>query len=57
MKMEIGYYDDHKNTTGALTTRLAVDASRVQGVAGVRTGIVCANFGALGKLHNECSLF
>lgn len=29
---EIGWYDDHKNSTGALTTRLSTDASQVQGV-------------------------
>lgn len=29
---DIGWYDDHKNSVGALTTRLATDASLVQGV-------------------------
>lgn len=29
---EIGWFDDHKNSPGALTTRLATDASQVQGV-------------------------
>ena len=28
----IAYFDDHKHNTGALTTRLATDASAVQGV-------------------------
>lgn len=29
---EIGWFDDHRNSPGALTTRLATDASQVQGV-------------------------
>ncbi|XP_077584263.1 bile salt export pump-like isoform X6 [Stigmatopora nigra] len=28
---EVGWFDDHKNSPGALTTRLATDASQVQG--------------------------
>ena len=30
---EVGYFDDHKNNVGAVTTRLATDASAVQGVS------------------------
>jgi len=30
---EIAYFDDHENAVGALTTRLATDASQVQGVS------------------------
>lgn len=30
---EIGWFDDHRNSPGALTTRLATDASQVQGVS------------------------
>ncbi len=30
---EIAFFDDAKNSTGALTTRLATDASAVQGVS------------------------
>ena len=30
---EVGYFDDHKNSVGAVTTRLATDASAVQGVS------------------------
>lgn len=29
---DIGWFDDQKNSPGALTTRLATDASQVQGV-------------------------
>jgi len=29
---EIGWFDDRRNSPGALTTRLATDASQVQGV-------------------------
>lgn len=35
---EIGWFDDHRNSPGALTTRLATDASQVQGVSsGLKT--------------------
>lgn len=33
LKQEIGWFDDPKNSPGALTTRLATDASMVQGVS------------------------
>lgn len=33
LRQEIGWYDDEKNSTGALTTRLAGDAAQVQGVS------------------------
>lgn len=33
MSQDISYFDDHKNNLGALTTRLATDASAVQGVS------------------------
>ncbi len=32
LRQEIGYFDDHSNNVGALTTRLATGASSVQGV-------------------------
>jgi ABC-type multidrug transport system fused ATPase/permease subunit len=31
LNMEMSYFDDPLNTTGALTTRLSTDASKVQG--------------------------
>lgn len=33
LKQEIGWFDDPENSPGALTTRLATDASMVQGVS------------------------
>ncbi|KAI0227963.1 ATP-dependent translocase ABCB1 [Lamellibrachia satsuma] len=33
---EIGYFDDHRRATGALTTRLSTDASAVHGASGVK---------------------
>ena len=33
LRQEIGWFDDHRHSTGALTTRLAVDASEVKGVS------------------------
>lgn len=32
MLQDISWFDDHKNSTGALTTRLASDAANVKGV-------------------------
>ncbi len=33
LRQEISWFDDEKNSTGALTTRLAHDAAQVQGVS------------------------
>lgn len=33
LRQEIGWFDDERNSTGALTTRLASDAGQVQGVS------------------------
>lgn len=33
LRQEIGWFDDPRNSPGALTTRLATDASMVQGVS------------------------
>lgn len=38
LKQEIGWFDDPGNSPGALTTRLATDASMVQGVRSRFTG-------------------
>lgn len=40
LKQEIGWFDDPINSPGALTTRLATDASMVQGVRMMFTGFV-----------------
>ena len=50
LRQEMGYYDDQFNSTGALTTRLATDASRVQGAAGLRLGVALQSILALGAL-------
>ena len=35
LRQEMGWHDDERNSTGALTTRLANDAGEVQGVSGL----------------------
>uniref|UniRef100_A0AAR2KX54 ATP-binding cassette sub-family B member 5 n=1 Tax=Pygocentrus nattereri TaxID=42514 RepID=A0AAR2KX54_PYGNA len=46
LRQDIGWFDDHNNAVGVLTTKLATDASLVKGAAGSRlglaTGTVCA---------------
>ncbi|XP_049629486.1 bile salt export pump [Suncus etruscus] len=37
---DIGWFDDFRNSPGALTTRLATDASQVQGAAGSQIGMM-----------------
>ena len=44
----MSYFDDPLNSTGALTTRLATDASRVQGATGSRIALVVQNLASLG---------
>ncbi|KAK0070339.1 multidrug resistance protein 1A, partial [Biomphalaria pfeifferi] len=48
LKQDIGWFDDHKNSVGALTTRLATDASLVQGVTGIRLGTALMSFANMG---------
>ena len=45
---EMSYFDDPLNSTGALTTRLATDASRVQGATGSRIALIVQNLASLG---------
>ncbi|TWW79227.1 Multidrug resistance protein 1 [Takifugu flavidus] len=45
---DLSWYDNPKNTVGALTTRLAADAAHVQGAAGVRLAVMTQNFANLG---------
>ena len=40
LRQEIGWFDDEKNSSGALVTRLAEDAALVQGATGARLGTV-----------------
>ena len=48
LRQEIAYFDDPKNNTGALCTRLATEASAVQGATGVRIGLTLQNLSSLG---------
>ncbi|XP_073329242.1 bile salt export pump-like [Pagrus major] len=40
LRQEIGWFDDPRNSLGALTTRLATDASMVQGATGSQIGMI-----------------
>ena len=42
LQLEISYFDDPENTTGALTTRLSTDAAKVQeGIFNCSNGLLC----------------
>ena len=43
LRQEIAYFDQLKHSTGALCTRLATEASAVQGASGVRFGFLFQN--------------
>uniref|UniRef100_A0A8C0G1Z5 Bile salt export pump n=1 Tax=Chelonoidis abingdonii TaxID=106734 RepID=A0A8C0G1Z5_CHEAB len=45
---EIGWFDDHRNSPGALTTRLATDASQVQGATGSQIGMIVSSLTNIG---------
>ncbi|XP_047550300.1 phosphatidylcholine translocator ABCB4 isoform X6 [Lutra lutra] len=48
LRQDMSWFDDHKNSTGALSTRLATDASQVQGATGMRLALVAQNTANLG---------
>ncbi|XP_005405569.1 PREDICTED: multidrug resistance protein 1-like isoform X1 [Chinchilla lanigera] len=48
LRQDVSWFDDPKNTTGALTTRLANDASQVKGAMGSRLAIIAQNVANLG---------
>ncbi|XP_074509784.1 ATP-dependent translocase ABCB1 isoform X1 [Sebastes fasciatus] len=48
MRQDLGWYDDPKNSVGALTTRLAADAAQVQGATGVRLAMLAQNIANMG---------
>uniref|UniRef100_A0A3Q2XLB5 ATP-binding cassette, sub-family B (MDR/TAP), member 4 n=1 Tax=Hippocampus comes TaxID=109280 RepID=A0A3Q2XLB5_HIPCM len=48
MRQDLGWFDDHKNSVGALTTRLATDAAQVQGATGVRLATLVQNVANMG---------
>uniref|UniRef100_A0A8C4XV46 Bile salt export pump n=1 Tax=Falco tinnunculus TaxID=100819 RepID=A0A8C4XV46_FALTI len=45
---DIGWFDDQRNSPGALTTRLATDASQVQGATGSQIGMIVNSFTNIG---------
>lgn len=47
LRQEIGFFDDEKNSTGVLTTRLAEDANLVQGMTGQTFGALIQAFASL----------
>uniref|UniRef100_A0A8B9KWW1 ABC-type xenobiotic transporter n=1 Tax=Astyanax mexicanus TaxID=7994 RepID=A0A8B9KWW1_ASTMX len=48
LRQDPGWYDDPKNSVGALTTRLATDTAQVQGATGVRMATLAQNVANLG---------
>ncbi|XP_064195313.1 ATP-binding cassette, sub-family B (MDR/TAP), member 4 [Anguilla rostrata] len=48
LRQELGWFDDPKNSVGALTTRLATDAAQVQGATGIRLATLAQNVANLG---------
>uniref|UniRef100_A0A8C1JG98 ATP-binding cassette sub-family B member 5 n=1 Tax=Cyprinus carpio TaxID=7962 RepID=A0A8C1JG98_CYPCA len=48
MRQDLSWYDNTKNSVGALTTRLAADTAQVQGATGVRLATLAQNVANLG---------
>ncbi|CAF1371385.1 unnamed protein product, partial [Rotaria sordida] len=48
LQQEVAYFDHPENNTGALCTRLATEASDVQGATGIRIGTILQNICNLG---------
>ncbi|XP_071330134.1 bile salt export pump isoform X2 [Trachinotus anak] len=48
LQQEIGWFDDPQNSPGALTTRLATDASMVQAATGSQIGMIINSMASIG---------
>lgn len=48
LHQEIAWFDNKNNSTGALTTRLATDASQIQTATGSRLGLIAQNLASMG---------
>jgi ATP-binding cassette subfamily B (MDR/TAP) protein 1 len=48
LRQDMTYFDQGTHSTGALCTRLATEASAVQGASGVRFGFLCQTLVSLG---------
>ncbi|KAL6034361.1 hypothetical protein STEG23_030529, partial [Scotinomys teguina] len=48
LRQDVSWFDNPKNTTGALTTRLANDAAQVKGATGSRLAVITQNIANLG---------
>ncbi|XP_028291135.1 bile salt export pump isoform X2 [Gouania willdenowi] len=48
LRQEVGWFDDPKNSPGTLTTRLATDASMVQGATGSQIGMIVNSLTSVG---------
>ncbi|XP_058534307.1 ATP-dependent translocase ABCB1 isoform X1 [Ochotona princeps] len=48
LRQDMSWFDDPKNSTGALSTRLATDAAQVQGATGTRLALIAQNTANLG---------
>lgn len=48
LRQETAFFDQEEHSTGALCTRLATEASIVQGASGVHLGIFCQNIVSVG---------
>ncbi|XP_060073738.1 ATP-dependent translocase ABCB1-like [Ylistrum balloti] len=47
LRQDVAYFDDPRHATGALTTRLATDATLLQTVTGIRLSIIVSSFVSL----------
>ncbi|XP_051008007.1 ATP-dependent translocase ABCB1 isoform X7 [Acomys russatus] len=48
LRQDISWFDDHRNSTGTLTTRLASDAANVKGALSSRLAVITQNVANLG---------